>query len=317
MSGEFYGLLTALLWAVGIFPFAHSTKYFSANDINVLRLFIAVLMLSPFIPLHEGLSLTDLFTTVHLNQWLWLGLSGLVGLALGDYFSFSAFKHIGARNSSIFSTLAPGAALFFGFFVTNESLNFIGIFGILVTLLGLIFMSLQKKDHQEPINFIGITHAVGAAVCQGIGIVLAKKAYINEAISISPFHAAWIRITVALCALLFYYVLSMQIRPLLRNTFKRQQTKGWMFLLTGTLIGTVLGLAFAMQSVSKINSALAQTIFSLVPVLAIPLAYLFHRERITRNVLSSALVAVAGVIILIWREAVEQFMRSTASFLPY
>jgi drug/metabolite transporter (DMT)-like permease len=102
MRGEYYGIITALCWAVGIFPFTLSTKYFQATHINLMRLILAMLLLSPFIIIKENISLANLFWFPGAQNWIWLGLSGIVGLALGDYFSFSAFRAIGARNSSIF-----------------------------------------------------------------------------------------------------------------------------------------------------------------------------------------------------------------------
>jgi drug/metabolite transporter (DMT)-like permease len=52
----------------------------------------------------------------------------------------------------------------------------------------------------------------------------------------------------------------------------------------------------------------AQTIFSLVPVFAIPLAYFFHKEKMTLSIILGALIAIAGVIVLIWRNNIMDFM---------
>jgi drug/metabolite transporter (DMT)-like permease len=90
-----------------------------------------------------------------------------------------------------------------------------------------------------------------------------------------------------------------------RNAINPENRKGLLYMFLGTLFGTVMGLSFAMQTVSSINGAVAQTIFSLVPVFAIPLAYLFHKEKITLPIILGALIAIAGVIILIWREAIS------------
>ena len=70
----------------------------------------------------------------------------------------------------------------------------------------------------------------------------------------------------------------------------------------------ILGLTFAMQTISTIDSAVAQTIFSLVPVFAIPLAYLFHKEKITWFIIFGAFIAISGVIILIWRNSIANFI---------
>jgi drug/metabolite transporter (DMT)-like permease len=308
MRGEYYGIITALCWAVGIFPFTLSTKYFQATHINLMRLILAMLLLSPFIIIKENISLANLFWFPGAQNWIWLGLSGIVGLALGDYFSFSAFRAIGARNSSIFSTLAPGTAIIFGYFLLGEHVNLIGITGIAVTITGIVFISLQKKDTTSEMSLLGIGYAIGAALCQGAGLVLAKKAYENNPIEIAPFHAAWLRVMASVVVLLLFAFMSQQIKPITRNIVKYENRKGLLYLSLGTLSGTVLGLTFAMQTITTIDSAVAQTIFSLVPVFAIPLAYVFHKERITLPIIIGALIAISGVIILIWRNSISAFI---------
>jgi drug/metabolite transporter (DMT)-like permease len=52
----------------------------------------------------------------------------------------------------------------------------------------------------------------------------------------------------------------------------------------------------------------AQTIFSLVPVFAIPLAYLFHKEKITVRIIIGAILAITGVIVLIWRNSLVEII---------
>jgi drug/metabolite transporter (DMT)-like permease len=308
MRGEYFGIITAFCWAVGIFPFTLSTRYFQATHINLMRLLLALFLLCPFIILKENISFSNLFLFPGYQNWLWLGLSGVVGLALGDYFSFSAFKAIGAKNSSIFSTLAPGTAIIFAYLMLGEQINLIGITGILITISGIIYISLQKKDNQSKISLVGMGHAIGAALCQGAGLVLAKKAYENNLIEIAPFHAAWLRIMASVIVLLVFAILTREIKPITRNLVKPENKKGLVYLSLGTISGTVLGLTFAMQTISTIDSAVAQTIFSLVPVFAIPLAYFFHKEKITLSIILGALIAIAGVIVLIWRDNIMDFM---------
>ena len=71
----------------------------------------------------------ELFTLPSMEQWVWLGISGIIGLSIGDYFAFSAFKILGSSRTSLFSIFAPGAALIFGYFMLDENINAIGLTG--------------------------------------------------------------------------------------------------------------------------------------------------------------------------------------------
>ncbi|MBK9798513.1 MAG: EamA family transporter [Bacteroidetes bacterium] len=56
-----------------------------------------------------------------------------------------------------------------------------------------------------------------------------------------------------------------------------------------------------MYAVSLINVSVAQTLFSLVPVMVLPLAIIFYHEKISFKSAIGAVVAISGVVILIWR----------------
>ena len=73
-------------------------------------------------------------------------------------------------------------------------------------------------------------------------------------------------------------------------------------MVAGTVFGPVIGVCLSMLSVSLLHVSVAQTIFSLVPVFVLPLAFLFYKEPITLKSLSGALISVSGVMILIWRD---------------
>ena len=85
--------------------------------------------------------------------------------------------------------------------------------------------------------------------------------------------------------------------PIIKN-----QNNGIPFAVAGTVFGPVLGVSFSMYAVSLINASVAQTIFSLVPVFALPLSYFFYKEKITWQALAGAVIAVIGVLLLIWRD---------------
>jgi drug/metabolite transporter (DMT)-like permease len=104
--------------------------------------------------------------------------------------------------------------------------------------------------------------------------------------------------------------------PIIRNKLlgmHREIIKGpvrgiWM-ILAGTIFGPVLGVSLALQTVSMLDSGVAQTIFSLVPVMAIPLAWWFYQEKISWMIVLSATLALAGVMVMIWHEQIAILLR--------
>ena len=305
MMGESAALFTAIIWAVGIFPFTQASNRMGAFTVNNFRLLLAALILSLMLILFWGLSPYHLFSLPSKKHWLWLGLSGLIGLTIGDYFSFSSFSMLGPRLSSIFATLAPAVVLVTEIAIGNESFSAVGMGGMLLTIAG-IMISLGKKKGvpREQQSAKGILYAALAAVCQGLGIVCSKEAMGGE-VSLEPAHAAWIRMVVS-CGLAYLLVvftgrIRSEIQPIREN-----RNQGLKYVLGGTLCGPVLGMTTCMYALAHIDASVAQTLFSLVPVFVIVISRIFFGQRISAGQLAGSLVATAGVFVLIWRDALTQ-----------
>jgi drug/metabolite transporter (DMT)-like permease len=311
--GELVAFGTTISWSIGIFPFTEAARRFGPGTVNHFRLVLAVIFLSVISLIFLPLSFTELFSSAMPEHWLWFGLSGIIGLALGDHFGFTSFAILGPRIGSIFVTLAPAAALFTGYFVIGERINVVGIFGILITISGVIWLTLSKsaksqmKDHEHGNKEKGIFYGMLSAVCQGVGVVLANKGftYQEHNTDLPFFHATWLRMVSAM--LIIFLVTAIRgklkenITPVLQN-----KNNGIPFTIAGTIFGPVIGVSLSMLAVSLLHNkpSVAQTIFSLVPIFALPLAFLFYKEKITGKAVLGALIAITGVIVLIWRDEI-------------
>jgi drug/metabolite transporter (DMT)-like permease len=306
--GELMALLTALCWSIGVFPFTEASRRMTPNSVNHFRLLLGVILLGLFQILFTGISFSGLFFAPQSEHWFWFGLSGLVGLGLGDYFGFTSYAILGTRIASVLTTLAPGAALLLGFFLLNEKLNWIGILGITITIAGIIWISMSRKEQAKIADSEfgkkekGIFFGVLAALCQGFGLVFAKMgmSFTQQEQNFSSVHATFIRLFVA-TVLTYTVTISMGKLKQINAPILENKNKGMKYIIAGTIFGPTLGVVLSMYAVSLINVSVAQTIFSLVPVLVLPLGYIFYREKITLKSALGAFVAIAGVLVLIWR----------------
>lgn len=294
-----------------MFPFTEAAKRIGAGPLNIFRLVLAVILLSIGTVLFSTITLSSLFSSPTAEHWFWLGISGLTGLALGDYFSFSAFAIIGTRLTSVFVTLAPAAALLFGSLINHEQINIIGITGMMITIAGIMWLSLSGKEknkisHLNSVDYSkGIFYAILSAVTQGIGVALSQRGLLikinND--NINPIHASLLRMLTATAGVVFATLVSGRFKNNLVPIFQNKNN-GIKYAVAGTVFGPVIGMALSMQAVSMTGASVAQTLFSLLPVFVIFIAHFFYNERITYYTLLAALMAVAGVIILIWRESI-------------
>ena len=315
--GEIVAIGTTLSWSIGIFPFTEAARRMGPNQVNHIRLVFAVIFLTALCLIFLPISFTELFSSPLQEHWLWFGASGIIGLALGDYFGFTSFVILGPRIGSIFNTLAPTAALLGGYLLIGERINIIGILGILITIGGVVWLTLSRsgkasmQDHEIGKVGKGVLFGILSALCQGLGVVLANKGFqtqINHA-DLPFFQATWIRMVSATTILYAFTIVRGKFKeitqPILEN-----KNKGLIYTLGGTLFGPVIGVSSSMLAISLLHNkpSVAQTIFALVPVFVLPLSYLFYREKITIKAVIGALIAISGVIVLIWRDDILSFI---------
>ncbi len=293
------GLLAALgtlmCWTVGTFSFTEASQKAGPIAVNRVRLLLAAGVLT-IITLFIGVQATN------SASWLWLSLSGLVGLTIGDHFAFSAYQLMGSSRTSLFATFAPAAALLFGFILLGEQLNLIGILGMVVSAAGLLVFLIQQKKEQTsiPLQVVmkGSLFAFLGALCQGAGLVLAKKGM--ETGAIDPIQATAMRMIAATIAIYTIGIvrkvaLEKEMSHILGVAEHRNP------VLRGVLFGPVIGVSLSLLAAIKLEVAVAQTILSLLPISVLGVASLRGKEKPGPAAWWGALLGLAGVMILVWR----------------
>lgn len=313
--GILIAISTTLCWSLGIFPFTEAAKRFGSSALNQYRLLLAWLFITVIACISSGISPIELAITPSQHNYLYLGLSGIIGFTIGDFFTFNSFRLLGPKLASLYTTIAPCSALILGIVVLDEKINWIGVLGMFITITGVIWLTLSKKDSAEAKSkgynrsTLGVVSGIIGALCQGCGLVLSKlgfQAAANEN-EIPTLHAVWIR-------LLFAFTGAMILALITSNFVKNSKTiftnenNGLKFMLFGTILGPVLGVSFSLMAINHLKVAEAQTIFALLPIFVLPLNYLIYKEKITLPSVFACITAVAGVFILIWRESFIQWI---------
>ncbi len=315
-AGEIAALLTTISWTICIFPFTEAARRLGPESVNLLRLFAATTLLTIGVVIFDSFPQFKFLNNGELSSFSWFAISGVIGLALGDYFGFSGFAILGPRSGSVFTTLSPAVSLCAGYFIVEERINPVGIAGILITICGLAGLVMSKSEEARVRGSghgsfaSGIIFMILSASCQGIGLVLANKAFIvAEGDAPSALQATWTRMFAGTIVIMAFALFSGRIlktiRPILSN-----QNKGVHFALSGTLFGPVTGVILSMLAVNLLvnKPSVAQTIFSLLPIFTLPVNALVYKEKITWKQVLTVCIACTGVIILVWREGLMNYL---------
>jgi drug/metabolite transporter (DMT)-like permease len=296
---------TLLSWSVGTFAFLRASRIIDPGLLNRARLMLAVWATLALASITSGIWPWMLIASTSFQAWLWLGLSGVVGLTIGDLFGFTSLRILGARRQSVIGTLAPAAAAAAGLLLLDEHISLIDIGGITVTLIGVIIATYSPQEQHDVAqegygSFVGgVLLAVGGAVCQGVGLVLAKKGMMSDSgqAMLAPFHATFLRMSVGFAATYALDILRRAPHRPLREAFAESTSRNAMLL--GALSGPVIGVTLSLLAAQKLPAAIAQTIFSLVPFVVMIIARVAYREPLRMRAIVGAVISVIGVLILV------------------
>ncbi len=310
MEGYVYGIVAVIAWTACTVPFAEASKRLGVATVNLYRLLI------PFVLFTIVLSLflfpnQNWISDVGSIYWVYLIASGVIGLAIGDMFGFSVYSLIGPRLGSLFIVLQPAIALIAGYFLLHETINWIGIISIIITITGVAYVLLSKNTTSDKVTYTpvalkkGIIFGILSTVCQAMGIVLQKLASQQAAIAHLPeihfLTATWIRITGAIVFLLILYTFQKKHKEVHTNLWINAD-KGVSFLIVAIVFGPLIAQPTSFLATSILPVSVFQTLCALIPILVLPITAIYYKEKITWKIILGSLISCFGVVILIWRD---------------
>ena len=305
-TGYIAAFATLIAWTISIFVFARLCRLEDSHTLNKAVLFFSIFLLGLLVCILDRLSPWELFSTPNSSNWLWLGISGVVGKSLGDYWGFSAMRIMGARRRSMIATLTPGFTWLFGLMILNETMNWLGIAAMLLTIVALLLLinNSTEKDEVKKENFglpiSGLLFGIGGAALTALAFILSKMTIVENETKLSAFHGTWIRIITAFLALMIFDLICNQRVRFIKTFFLNKHRAVLLFL--GILFNTVLGLSFSLMAITHMNAAEAYSIFSLVPVSVIFVSVILYKKRLSLQSWIYSALAIAGVIVLVWRD---------------
>lgn len=298
--GETAALATALLWAFTSIFFAEAGKRIGSHMVNVVRLMFAVVLYATVLFVTTGRPWP---TDPTSQQVFWLGMSGLVGLVFGDGCGFKALVMIGPRLTTLFYATAPFMATAIAWFYLGEELRWIDLVGVALTVGGVMWVVSERQfsqsqrllaeDHPDRGSLlIGSLLGLGAALGQATGLVMAKYAMTAGGPSLDPFHAAFVRMVVALVAIWALTAARGKLGKL-RQAIK--DARGIQFSFYGAVVGPFLAVWMSLIAVKLIPTGIAATLNATTPVMVIPLVVYYNKEKVSPRGVLGAIIAVCGV----------------------
>ena len=173
LYGELLSILVAMTWTVTALCAEVASRRMGQLQMNLLRMAASLLILCVTLWVATG---SPLPCAMSGEAWVWLLASGAVGYVFGDYCLFSSYVVMGSRTGQLFMTLAPLFSALAAWLLLHETLGLQALAGMAVTLagIGLVIEAPGEAGRGRTIPLKGILFGIGAAMGQGVGIVLSK-----------------------------------------------------------------------------------------------------------------------------------------------
>ncbi|MDY6300385.1 MAG: DMT family transporter [Bacteroidales bacterium] len=298
--GELISIGVAFSWTATALLSEFGSKRMGNLTLNITRMLITLIFSGILFWVMGGSPLPAQAST---EAYLWMMLSGLVGYVIGDFCLFQCYIIIGSKFGQLFMTLAPITAAIMAWFTLGQELKPTAMLAMLVTLTGIAISVLGRGEHHKlslKLPLAGVLFAIGAAVCQGVGLVLSKIGMDHYEASLTsdlqgwllPFHANFFRCVAGTIGFAVLMALREGFGPLRKGLHDH---KGMVAAVATTIFGPFVGVGASLLAVQYTAAGIASTLMALTPIIIILPAYWIFKQPITMKSLLGALISVIGV----------------------
>ena len=298
--GELISIGVAFSWTATALLSEFGSKRMGNLTLNLMRMVITLIFSGVLFWMIGGTPLPAVAST---EAYLWMMLSGVVGYVIGDFCLFQCYIIIGSKYGQLFMTLAPIAAAITAWFTLGQEIRPTAMLAMLVTLAGIAISVLGRGDGHKvslKLPLAGVLFAIGAAVCQGVGLVLSKIGMNHYEASLVtplegwllPFHANFFRCVAGAIGFTLLMAWREGFKPLKRGVKDR---KGVTAAVATTIFGPFVGVGASLLAVQYTAAGIASTLMALTPIIIILPAWWLFKQPITAKSLLGAVISVIGV----------------------
>lgn len=283
--GASAALASALCWAVAAVLFRQAGRSIRPLALNFGKGIVAAVCLSLLL-------IVEPWQPADYSSWLWLGVSGLLGIVLGDTLYFHTLQRLGARYTLLLGTLIPVVVAFMSRVSFNEQLPILSILGLGLTIVGVTAVLWQASAKQSsPEHWLtGVLIGACFVFSEAGGILLSKLGVVE----LPAIQATLMRQAVALAALTFWGLAATQLIPWTRSVLAPGVST--LFFLAA-FIGAFLGTYLSILALKLTYTAVAAALNSTSPLFVLPLAAWWLKEKMHLSSIAGTTVAVAGIIV--------------------
>ncbi|MFM1908671.1 MAG: hypothetical protein RLZZ591_2348 [Pseudomonadota bacterium] len=295
MRAEVLALLAAACWAVGTLFSAAASSHMGAFAFTRWRLLFALVMLWALA------LLSGQWRTLDVGSVLWLALSGLVGIFVGDTALFACMNRLGPRRSGVLFATHAVFSVGLAWIFLGETLWGWSLLGSALLVCGVMVAIAWGRRDDESHTWeqtrgalrSGLALGLVAALGQSVATLMIKPLMDT---GIDAVAASAVRTTASYAAHLLLLWSGLGLSRL-------QQAMTWRVAfntLASALVAMAMGMTLILQALKTGQANLVGIFSSVTPVLLLPLLWGVYRRRPAAGAWWGAAMAVAGSALIVW-----------------
>ncbi len=288
--GELYSLICALMWASAVIFFRKAGMVVSPLALNLFRVGISSVLFLVSLFVYGQ----PLLRPAPLQDYLILGLSGIIAIAISDTLFHMSLNRVGAGVNAVVDALYSPFMVLMAFLMLGERLGPWDVGGMVLIIGGVVIATRVKLTPGTSRRQLTIGILLGAAsmATLAFGIVMAKPV-------LERYDVLWSTTIRQLGALIALVPVALVAPGRRRIWSVFVPGPAWRYSLPGTFMGSYLALLFWIGGMKYTKAGTAAILNQTSTIYILILATLILHEPFTKRKLLAAGLALGGVIFVL------------------
>jgi len=292
--GEILSLGSAITWGISVSLFKIIGNTISPYVLNPLKNTIGTIL---FIITCLMFTDSSVINKLSISESLILALSGVIGITIADVLFLRSLNILGTSRSAILNTIYSPVVIILAYFILGETLTLIHIFGGLLILGSIFYLSINpEKNNPKNINQ-GLVLGLIAYTLMAVGIIIIKPILTNFSHSIDA--QLWIILYRLIPGTLLSYITLYVMQTKNQIIFQLSNRKVWPIILIGSFLGTYVGFAMWIVGMAKTSASIASILNQTSTIFIAFFGWMILKESFSKKMMVSFLIAIIGAFIII------------------
>jgi drug/metabolite transporter, DME family len=293
MMGEFAALGAAVSWTISALLYRKALSETKPVSANIVRLTLTSVVLLVFL---VAAGLIGVLTRLPMSVVVLAGVSGVIGLGLGDTLYMVSLRMIGVARAVPVTCTYPLFNLLWVALFAGEPVTWSVALGAVVIVLGVWLLSLEEKGEagvQRKVLGKGLAVALATALLWSVsiammGLAVKETPNLDDAFAINAVRVFTIAISFAVSA------------PLVDRSlgFLKMRKRTVVTLIVGGIVALGLGWFLLNYSFIDTPQSRAVPISSATPLFSTLAGVLLLHEKVNAKIALGSMMIVAGIFMI-------------------